>query len=81
MHKDKPPGIFEFTARPVRHAVAVGLATGVVASILTYIGTTLWGADASARSRPATGPESLEEAAAATHPNVATPTPSAAVRY
>jgi hypothetical protein len=83
MHKDKPPGVFEFSARPVQHAVTLGLATGVVLSILAYVGMTLWGADASARHAEPAGAESLEQSTSTiSRPNTsATPMPSAALRY
>ncbi|MDQ6625636.1 MAG: hypothetical protein M3Y69_05775 [Verrucomicrobiota bacterium] len=83
MHKDKPPGIFEFTARPVQHAVTLGLATGVVLSILTYVGMTLWGADATARHAEPAGRESLEETTSTIpRPNAsATPSAPPAIQY
>jgi hypothetical protein len=83
MHKDKPPGIFEFTARPVQHAVTLGLATGVVLSILAYIGMTLWGADASARRAEPAGGDSLEQSTSTIpRPNAsATSSPPPAIRY
>ncbi len=68
MHKDKPPGLFEFTARPPAHAVTFGLATGAVLSILAYIGMSLWGADSAARGQPRTR-ETLEEATSAAQTN------------
>lgn len=83
MHKDKPPGLFEFTSRPVQHAVAFGLATGVVLSILIYVGMTLWGADASARHSEPAGAESLEQSTSTIPRQNTSPTPgaSAAIRY
>ncbi len=68
MHKDKPPGLFEFAARPAAHAVTFGLATGAVLSILAYIGLSLWGADSAARGHPGTR-ETLEEATSAAQTN------------
>lgn len=60
MHKDKSPGLFEFASRSSRHAVAFGLATGAVLSILVYIAFSLWGVDSATRARPAS-PEGLEQ--------------------
>jgi len=68
MHKDKPPGLFEFAARPTAHAVTFGLATGAVLSILAYIGMSLWGADSAARRRPPPR-ETLEEVTSAAQTN------------
>jgi hypothetical protein len=83
MHKDKPPGVFEFTARPVQHAVTLGLATGVVLSILAYVCMILMGADASARHSAPAAPRSIEETTSLIRrPNgSATQTPSPALRY
>lgn len=36
MHKDKPPGWFEFNARSVRHAVWMGISCGVALSFVVH---------------------------------------------
>lgn len=36
MHKDKPPGLFDFPAHSAQHAIWVGLATGMVLSFLVH---------------------------------------------
>ena len=42
MHKDKPPGIFDFAERSLRHATGMGLMAGFVLSILVHVGILLW---------------------------------------
>jgi len=79
MHKDKPPGLFEFAARPAAHAVTFGLTTGAVLSILAYIGMSLWGADPAARRRPPPR-ETLEEVTSAAQTNSTDPKRSPAGR-
>ena len=80
MHKDKPPGLFDFPARSVRHAVWVGLATGFLLSFLAHVGFVIWRADPDGTRR---GMEAAEGMMTAHHkePDKATPPPSAAVDY
>jgi hypothetical protein len=38
VHKDKPPGIFDFAHRSLRHTIGLGLMAGFVLSILVHVG-------------------------------------------
>lgn len=46
MHKDKPPGWFEFDARSARHAVWMGLLAGILLSFLVHATLVIVRADA-----------------------------------
>ena len=46
MHKDKPPGWFEFGARSARHAVWMGLIAGLLLSFLVHATLVIARADA-----------------------------------
>jgi hypothetical protein len=37
MHKDTPPGIFNFAERPIKHVVWVCLAIGVTIGVMTRV--------------------------------------------
>ncbi|CAN5552691.1 hypothetical protein BH18VER1_BH18VER1_16530 [soil metagenome] len=76
MHKDKPPGPFEFASRSVGHAVGFGLACGAVLSIVAYVALALWGADSAARSGTSGPTQTLEQATSAARTDAATPDPS-----
>jgi hypothetical protein len=64
MHKDKPPGPFDFAERSIRYLVGFWLTTGFVLSILVHTGMLVWRADA---KRPGSKPDpaALEAATAA----------------
>lgn len=76
MHKDKPPGIFDFADRPVRYAVSFGLATGFVLSIFGYGGLSLWRADSGSTEAPREGADAFVQEAARIAGRVPTPTPT-----
>jgi hypothetical protein len=42
MHKDKPPGVFDFAQRSVRYLVGFWLTTGFVLSLFTRVGVLVW---------------------------------------
>ncbi len=76
VHKDKPPGPFEFASRSARHAVSFGLACGAVLSIVAYVALALWGADSAARSGASAPAQTLEQATSGARTNAAAPTPA-----
>jgi hypothetical protein len=46
MHKDRPPGLFDFANRSIRYLVGFWFASGVLLSILVHTGLLVWRADA-----------------------------------
>lgn len=80
MHKDRPPGPFDFAERSIRYLVGFWFTAGLVLSVLVRTGILVW------RDTNGPGPkrdaEALE-AAAITHkpPSAKAPPPSEAVRY
>jgi hypothetical protein len=81
MHKDKPPGLFDFAERSIRYLVGFWLTTGLGLSILVHTGILVWRDNAKGPG-PKPNPEALEAKATARKPATATtPPPSAAVRY
>ncbi len=83
MHKDLPPGPFDFAERSVRYLVGFWLLTGFILSILVRTSMIVWRADANV---PHAGPnqEALEEATAAQRAargKTPPPDPPAPVRY
>jgi hypothetical protein len=83
MHRDKPPGLFDFAARSIRYLIGFSFTTGLVLSLLVHIGMLVWRANA---KEPDTkpNPEALEAATAAQRAAAGKsppPDPPAAVRY
>ena len=80
MHKDKPPSLFDFPARTVRHAIWMGLATGIFLSFLAHVGLVIWRAEPDGARR---GMEAAEPMMTAHHkePDKATPPPPRSVNY
>lgn len=64
MHKDKPPGPFDFAERSIRYLVGFWLIGGLVLSMFVHTGMLIWRTDAKAPdSKP--DPAKLEAATAA----------------
>jgi hypothetical protein len=82
MHKDKPPGVFDFAERGVRYLVGFWFTTGLVLSILVRTALLVWG-DASESNRPRQSSDMLETETNARKPASANPPPppTDAVRY
>ena len=81
MHKDKPPGPFDFAERSIRYLVGFWFTSGLVLSILVHTTLLVWRADAKG-SDFKRNPEQLEAEAAARKPaSATTPPPTEAVRY
>lgn len=81
MHKDKPPGLFEFAHRPVGHAVRLGLLSGFVLGVVVNLGLIFWRADVTASNPTPRSADSLETEIATKRPQPAeTPTPTPAIR-
>jgi hypothetical protein len=80
MHKDRPPGFFDFAERSVRYLVGFWFTTGLVLSVIAHTGILVWRDNA--KPGPERNPDALEAAANARKPASAkTPPPSAVVRY
>jgi hypothetical protein len=64
MHKDKPPGPFDFAERSIRYLVGFWVTAGLILSILVHTTMLVWRAD---RKNPDSKPnqEALEAATAA----------------
>jgi hypothetical protein len=82
MHKDKPPGLFDFAERGVRYLVGFWFTTGLVLSILARTAILIMSDDASTPNRQSTDRLEAEATArkAAKDPN-GPPAAPAAVRY
>ena len=81
MHRDKPPGFFDFAERSIRYLVGFWFTTGLVLSILVHTGLLVWRADAKGPDSKR-NPEALEAKAMAQKPaSATTPPPATAVRY
>lgn len=80
MHKDKPPGLFDFASHGVMHAVWVGLGCGFGLALLARVAVMIVTAepDGTARGMDAAKPLMT---AHAKEPDRATPTPNAAVDF
>ena len=80
MHKDKPPGLFDFAERGVRYLAGFWFTTGLVLSILVRTAMLIMGdnsSDSNSRS-----PDRLEAEAQARKPATApTEAPPPSVRY
>lgn len=83
MHKDTPPGIFDFPRRSVTHGVGVGLIVGILLSAVAHLGLLIWRADANGTEPPRAGAEAAARVMSKhkTPPTNPTPGPSAAVDY
>lgn len=81
MHKDKPPGLFDFAERSVRYLVGFWFTTGLVLSLLVHTGILVRRADAKGSGYKKSA-ETLEAEATARKPATATtPPPTASVKY
>jgi hypothetical protein len=79
MHKDKPPGLFDFAERGVRYLVGFWFTTGLVLSILARTTILVMRDDGNHVKRDA---DAIEAEARARRPAKDTPPPApAAVRY
>ena len=82
MHKDKPPGIFDFAERSIRHLIGFWLIAGFLLSILVHFGLLLWRADAKGPSEINRDSGALEaKTDARRSPAASSPAASVAVRY
>ena len=83
MHRDRPPGLFDFTARSIRYLIGFWFATGLFLSVLVHTGILIWRADSTGpHAKPSQ--DGLEAAAAAQRAasgKSPPPDPPAAVRY
>jgi hypothetical protein len=52
MHKDKPPGIFDFAERSIWHLIGLGVGVGFLLGIFTYVAISIWQVDNSEGTRP-----------------------------
>ena len=73
MHKDKPPGPFDFAERSIRYLVGFWLIAGLALSLLVHTGMLIWRADDLGPSKP--NPEALETATAAQRAAAGKPPP------
>jgi hypothetical protein len=81
MHKDKPPGPFDFAERSIRYLVGFWLTAGLALSILVHTGILIWRDNAKGPA-PGQNPDALEAKALARKPaSATTPAAAAAVRY
>jgi hypothetical protein len=81
MHKDKPPGLFDFAERSVRYLVGFWFAAGLVLSLIVHTGMLVRRADAKG-SGAKENSETLEVKASRHRPASApTQPPTSAVRY
>ncbi len=82
MHKDKPPGPFDFAERSIRYLVGFWLTAGLVLSMFVHTGMLIWRSDSAGPNKP--DPAKLEAATAAQRAaagKVPPPDPPPAVRY
>ena len=79
MHKDKPPGLFDFAERSIRYLIGFWFIAGLSLSILVRTGILIRRDDKGSAQR---NPDALEAEAMARKPATATtPPPTDAVRY
>jgi len=83
MHKDRPPGLFDFAGRPTRYIIGFWFTVGLLLSVFVHTSILIWRADFSG---PPTKPnqDALESAAAAQRAasgKPPPPEPPPAVRY
>jgi hypothetical protein len=82
MHKDSPPGAFDFERRSLRYTISLGLFTGFILSIFVYGAVVIWRADRGAVETPKASAGAIEAATAAARRRAPpTPAPTAAVQY
>lgn len=83
MHKDEPPGIFDFPHRTVRHSIGLGLATGVVLGCAVHLGLLIKRADSGGSEKPLAGADAAEREMAKHRKQPTNPPPAAppAVNY
>jgi len=81
MHKDRPPGIFDFAERSIRYLIGFWFTAGLILSLLVHTGMLVRRADARG-SGAKENSETLEVKAASHRPaSATTPPQSSAVRY
>ncbi|HSP45049.1 MAG TPA: hypothetical protein VLO30_03575 [Chthoniobacterales bacterium] len=80
MHKDKPPGIFDFAERSLGHMIGVCFGAGFILSIFVYVGFSLWRADSGKGGAPRDG-DTLENSTARSRKAPSASPSDAAVRY
>lgn len=82
MHRDPRPGIFDFAARSVKHAIGFGLLTGFIMSIFVYVAMFVWRADAGTAGPVKAKTDDMEASMTARRKTPSpTPAPTAAVRF
>ena len=83
MHKDRPPGLFDFAQRSMRYLIGFWFMTGLLLSAFVNTGIMIWRADSNGpHAKP--NQDALEAAAAAQRAAAGKsppPDPPAAVRY
>jgi len=80
VHKERPPGLFDFSERSVQYFIGFWLAAGLVLSVIVHTGLLVW--RDFRRESPERNPTSLEASALSHKPASAkTPPPAEAVRY
>jgi hypothetical protein len=77
MHKDKPPGIFDFAERSMRYLICFWLTAGLLLSFFVHTTLLIWRVDAQKGPQPE---NSLETATAPVTKPTSPPT-APAVRY
>lgn len=80
MHKDKPPGLFDFAERSIRYLVGFWFTAGLILSILVHTGMLVWRADARGPGLKQDG-ETLEVKASVHKPATASTAAPEKVRY
>ncbi len=81
MHKNPPPGLFDFDRHSLRYTIVLGLITGFILSIFAYTGLFVLRVDKTASDAPKPAAGKFEASVTARQKRVATPAPTAAVRY
>lgn len=81
MHKDKPPGVFDFAERSIRYLLGFWFTAGLVLSLLVHTGMLIRRADAKGPDYKR-NPDLLEAEATARKPATATtPSQTSALKY
>jgi hypothetical protein len=73
MHKDKPPGIFDFAQRSIRYLIGFWLVTGFLLSLVVHLSLLVWRGD-SGREAEVKSEENLERSTAPIRKNTPAPT-------
>lgn len=81
MHKDKPPGLFDLAERSVQHAIWLGLASGVLLSVLVQAGLLVSKIESGSGRPRASAQEAHRAMTAHKTPGTPPPAPTAAVKY